>query len=174
MAHSCHPPSAQVSRRSGCCPAMAGQGRDLSTDSFPSIFAHDHHAIVPLMLLSKLLKQYDAQQQASRSSLRTQTQFSVPPTYSVNVVLLLPKTSPHCGMVRSSTGIPYTTTATLDQALRASRHFWQEPPLAHDPQWESLLSSYSTQCDPFPPCPPPLLHLTLSCSYHLPRLRPWS
>ena len=23
MAHSCHPPSAQVSRRSGCCPAMA-------------------------------------------------------------------------------------------------------------------------------------------------------
>ena len=109
------------------------------------------------------------------------------PTLGVNVVLLLPKLLlimvwyqcgvylgaahykvHHHGVVRSSTGIPCTTTATLDQALRATRHFWQEPPLAHDPQWESLLSSYSTQCDPFPPCPPPshpsLYHAVITSS----------
>ena len=125
------------------------------SDSFPAIFAHDHHAIVPLMLLSKLLIQYDAQQ-ASLPSNRNQTQFSVPPTHTWRKCrIAAPKTSPHHGVVRSSTGTPCTTTATLDQALRATRHFWQEPPSAHDPQWESLLSTYSTQCDPFPPCPPP-------------------
>ena len=107
------------------------------------------------MLLSKLLIQYDAQQ-ASLPSSRTQTQFSAPPTHTWRKCrIAAPKTSPHHGVVRSSTGTPCTTTATLDQALRATRHFWQEPPSAHDPQWESLLSTYSTQCDPFPPCPPP-------------------
>ena len=61
------------------------------TDSFPSIFAHDHHAIVPLMLLSKLLIQYDAQQ-ASRPSFHSRTQFSTPPpTLGVNAVLPLRK-----------------------------------------------------------------------------------
>ena len=108
-----------------------------------------------MMLLSKLLIQYDAQQ-ASLPSTRTQTQFSVPPAHTWRKCrIAAPKTSPHHGVVRSSTGTPCTTTATLDQALRATRHFWQEPPSAHDPQWESLLSTYSTQCDPFPPCPPP-------------------
>ena len=88
---------------------------------------------------------------ASLPSNRTQTQFSVPPTHTWRKCrIAAPKTSPHHGVVRSSTGTPCTTTATLDQALRATRHFWQEPPSAHDPQWESLLSTYSTQCDPFP------------------------
>ena len=106
------------------------------------------------MLLSKLLIQYDAQQ-ASRPSFRSRTQFSTPPTHTWRKCrIAAPKTSPHHGVVRSSTGTPCTTTATLDQALRATRHFWQEPPLPYGPQWESL-SSYSTQCDPLPPCPPP-------------------
>ena len=78
------------------------------------------------MLLSKLLIQYDAQQ-ASLPSFRAQTQFSVPPTHTWRKCrIAAPKTSPHHGVVRSSTGIPCTTTATLDQALRATRHFWQD------------------------------------------------
>ena len=96
------------------------------SDPHPSIFVHDHHVMVPLMSLSRLLIQYDTQQ-ASQTLLRPRTQFSTPPTHTWHKCrIAAPKTSPHHGSIRSSSGTLCTTTATLDRALRATRHFWQE------------------------------------------------
>ena len=55
------------------------------------------------------------------------------PTLGVNVVLLRPKTSPHHGVVTFPLQVPPCNqqTATLDQALRATRHFLARNPLQH-------------------------------------------
>ena len=122
----------------------------------------DHHVMVPLMALSQLLTQYDAQH-SSHTHTPPRTQFSTPPTHTWHRCrIAAPKTSSHHGIVRSSSGELCRTTSTLDQALRATRQFWQEPPLPHDPQWDTLLSTYTAECPPFPPCPPP----TYSALYH--------
>ena len=100
-----------------------------------------------LMSLSQLLTQYDAQH-SSQTRPQPRTQFSTPPTHTWHKCRIAgPKTSPHHGIVRSSSGTLCTTTATLDHALRATRQFWQ--------QWDTLLSTYTTECSPFPICPPP-------------------
>ena len=124
-------------------------------ESTAPTLVQDHHVHIPLLFLSKLLIQYDTLQ-VSQPILRPQTQFSTHPTQTWHKCrVAAPKTSQYQGTVRSSNGTLCTSTATLDQALRATRKFWQEPPLPHDPYWDTLLSAYSDACTPFPHCSPP-------------------
>ena len=106
--------------------------------------------MVPLIHLSKLLTQFDAQYTARNTS-QSRTQFTSSHSHTwPKCRHAAPKTSQHHGVVRSSSGAICTTTSTLDQALRATHSFWQDMPLPHDPEWDPLLSEYSLSTSPFP------------------------
>lgn len=115
----------------------------------------DSYLSVPILLLSRLLLQYDILYSAKERPF-PRSQFTSPPTHTWNKCrVAAPKIAKHTGIVRSSTGAICTTTAELDSALRATRSFWQEFPCPYDPAWTPLLHDYTASTSFFPHCPPP-------------------
>ena len=66
-----------------------------------------------------------------------------------------PKLARHHGSIRAADGSICVTTASLDQALRATRDFWSERPSPYHPDWSYLLAEYSQGTSSLPSCPPP-------------------
>ena len=129
---------------------------------------HDTHVLLPIHLLSTLITRYDILN-SHRPPNRGSTQFTSPPTHTwYKCRFAAPKISQHHGAIRSSSGEICTSTKTLDQALRATRSFWSNPPSPFHSDWDALLGDYSQFTTRLPPCLPPvtftiplLLHLTL-------------
>ena len=114
---------------------------------FPSVsssypIVHDTFVSVPIILLSRLLTQYD-----------NYSPLLIDPSLGLSSLLpshtwhkcrhAAPKIARHTGIIRSTTGDVCKTTADLDRALRATRSFWQEYPCPYDPSWSSLLQDYA-------------------------------
>ena len=127
---------------------------------FPSVssshpIVHDIFVSVPVILLSRLLTQYDIFFSPTDRHI-PRSQFSTPPSHTWHKCRhAAPKIARHTGIIRSATGDVCKTTADLDRALRATRSFWQEYPCPYDPSWSSLLQDYAASTSPFSPCPPP-------------------
>ena len=127
---------------------------------FPSVssshpIVHDIFVSVPVILLSRLLTQYDILFSPTDRHI-PRSQFSTPPSHTWHKCRhAAPKIARHTGIIRSATGDVCKTTADLDRALRATRSFWQEYPCPYDPSWSSLLQDYAASTSPFSPCPPP-------------------
>lgn len=127
---------------------------------FPSVpvtprVVHDSFVSVPIILLSRLLMQYDILF-TSTDRPTARSQFTSPPSHTWNRCRhAAPKIARHTGVIRSSSGVICKTTADFDLALRATRSFWQESPCPYDPAWSSLLHDYASSTSPFPFCPPP-------------------
>ena len=127
---------------------------------FPSVsssypIVHDTFVSVPIILLSRLLTQYDILFSSTDRPI-PRSQFSTPPTHTWHKCRnAAPKIARHTGIIRSATGDVCKTTADLDRALRATRSFWQEYPCPYDPSWSSLLQDYAVSSSPFSPCHPP-------------------
>ena len=123
------------------------------SSSYPII--HDTFVSVPIILLSRLLTQYDILF-ASVDKPISRSQFSTPPSHTWHKCRnAAPKIARHTGIIRSATGDICKTTADLDRALRATRSFWQEYPCPYDPSWSSLLHDYASSTSPLSPCLPP-------------------
>ena len=127
---------------------------------FPSVsssypIVHDTFVSVPIILLSRLLTQYDILFSSTDRPI-SRSQFSTPPTHTWHKCRnAAPKIARHTGIIRSATGDVCKTTADLDRALRATRSFWQEYPCPYDPSWSSLIQDYAASSTPFSLCHPP-------------------
>ena len=63
-----------------------------------------------------------------------------------------PRVARTSGLVLDKAGRQCRTTEAIDEAMQATRAFWQDEPVVWDAQWEKLLSQYS---------PPPFAKCTL-------------
>ena len=116
---------------------------------------HDNRILIPVHLLSTLLTRFDILN-THRPSSNITTQFSSPSTRTWQKCrFAAPKVAQHHGAIRSSSGELCTTTKTLDQALRATRSFWSQPPSPYHPDWTLLLKDYALTSAHFPSCNPP-------------------
>ena len=116
---------------------------------------HDNRILIPVHLLSTLLTRFDILN-THRPSSNITTQFSSPSTRTWQKCrFAAPKVAQHHGAIRSSSGELCTTTKTLDQALRATRSFWSQPPSPYHPDWTVLLKDYALTSAHFPSCNAP-------------------
>ena len=116
---------------------------------------HDNRILIPVHLLSTLLTRFDILN-THRPSFNITTQFSSPSTRTWQKCrFAAPKVAQHHGAIRSSSGELCTTTKTLDQALRATRSFWSQPPSPFHPDWTVLLKDYALTSAHFPSCNAP-------------------
>ena len=124
-----------------------------ASSSYPIV--HDAFVSVPIILLSRLLTQYDVLFSSTDRPI-PRSQFSTPPTHTWHKCRnAAPKITRHTGIIRSDTGDVCKTTADLDRALRATRFFWQDYPCPYDPSWSSLIQDYAASSTPFSLCRPP-------------------
>ena len=124
-----------------------------ASSSYPIV--HDAFVSVPIILLSRLLTQYDVLFSSTDRPI-PRSQFSTPPTHTWHKCRnAAPKITRHTGIIRSDTGDVCKTTADLDRALRATRSFWQDYPCPYDPSWSSLIQDYAASSTPFSLCHPP-------------------
>ena len=116
---------------------------------------HDTHVLLPIHLLSTLITRYDILN-SHRPPNRGSTQFTFPPTHTwYKCRFAAPKIAQHHGAIRSSSGEICTSTKTLDQALRATRSFWSNPPSPITPIGMHYLVIILNP----PPASPPAFHL---------------
>ena len=126
---------------------------DIPSDGFHIV--RDHYILVSVPLLSDLLVKYELLH-PSHPTGPSRTQFTIPPLATwTKCRVAAPKIWAHQGAIKSADGTICTTTASLDEALRATRSFWQDFPTPYHPTWTSLLADYSQQVTPIPPCDPP-------------------
>ena len=93
---------------------------------------------------------------SNRPSPTRPTQFSTSSTHTwAKCRFAAPKLARHHGSIRAADGSICVTTASLDQALRATRAFWSERPSPYHPDWSYLLAEYSQGTSSLPSCPPP-------------------
>ena len=126
---------------------------DIPSDGFHIV--RDHYILVSVPLLSDLLVKYELLH-PSHPTGPSRTQFTIPPLATwTKCRVAAPKIWAHQGAIKSADGTICTTTASLDEALRATRSFWQDFPTPYHPTWTSLLADCSQQVTPIPPCDPP-------------------
>ena len=124
-----------------------------ASSSYPIV--HDAFVSVPIILVSRLLTQYDVLFSSTDRPI-PRSQFSTPPIHTWHKCRnAAPKITRHAGIIRSDAGDVCKTTADLDRALRATRSFWQDYPCPYDPSWSSLIQDYAASSTPFPLCRPP-------------------
>ena len=134
------------------CPVRPGLG---CSNIFQAYLAMDHYILVSVPLLSDLLVKYELLH-PSHPTGPSRAQFTIPPLATwTKCRVAAPKIWAHQGAIKSADGTICTTTASLDEALRATRSFWQDFPTPYHPTWTSLLADYSQQVTPIPPCDPP-------------------
>ena len=126
---------------------------DIPSDGFHIV--RDHYILVSVPLLSDLLVKYELLH-PSHPTGPSRTQFTIPPLATwTKCRVAAPRIWAHQGAIKSADGTICTTTASLDEALRATRSFWQDFATPYHPTWTSLLADYSQQVTPIPPCDPP-------------------